>query len=239
MEASPLKKLPAELRNRIYEMALQHEDAIIIRTDGAFDELSASGLPLALTATCREIRNDTLKMFYANNAFHFHTTLPNYATSGFKQWVNNMNANNMSQIHHLCLELGATNKDTWREPISISMDYPAIFRRLGVWLPQLRVPTAILHSGFTVPYSGYDVTTKSLRITFPAHGLGAALTCVQAAVQEEKAKLQQELGACDPKREFGSSMFSRQELLWHAEARLDDLQPVLEGLVRKLFARTL
>lgn len=80
MDALPLGRLPAELRNEIYELALslgrpipvwyQHvtqdgteTQTLELRTTSDF--LST----LALTTTCRQLRRETADMFFACNAF--------------------------------------------------------------------------------------------------------------------------------------------------------------------------
>lgn len=59
--ACGLLKLPAELRNYIYELVLFDENMIEIQKDVV--------RKVALTQTCRQIRNETAGMFYALNTF--------------------------------------------------------------------------------------------------------------------------------------------------------------------------
>lgn len=64
MEASPLNKLPAELRNRIYELAIHRRKDINLVANTKLRSLKATTrVPIALTVTCREIRKDTRSMF--------------------------------------------------------------------------------------------------------------------------------------------------------------------------------
>ncbi|EME79161.1 uncharacterized protein MYCFIDRAFT_79718 [Pseudocercospora fijiensis CIRAD86] len=71
MDSSPLAKLSAELRNEIYELALSFEDTITVTGTSASSDLECSiGHPTALIQTCRQIRSEATRMFYANNTFH-------------------------------------------------------------------------------------------------------------------------------------------------------------------------
>ena len=65
-----LLSLPAELRNRIYTMALLERPHIETNSLHMNDTLCRS----ALTRTCRQIRAETIDMFYILNVFRFDTT---------------------------------------------------------------------------------------------------------------------------------------------------------------------
>ena len=77
MEASPFGKLPAELRNNIYELVLPRNDTLkihsIYRRRGArenvVDFLYSRKNINALLLTCKRIRRDCAGLFYANNTF--------------------------------------------------------------------------------------------------------------------------------------------------------------------------
>lgn len=74
MEASPLGRLPAELRNEIYWLVLEAQDPIQIYCVNK-DFFQARRVPLAITATCRAIRSESLGIFYASNTFELHPEL--------------------------------------------------------------------------------------------------------------------------------------------------------------------
>ncbi|WPH04692.1 Hypothetical protein R9X50_00758500 [Acrodontium crateriforme] len=77
MEASPFMKLSAELRNIIYELVLIRHDPIRILPPSSAvrfqpplkDTGRANNHVLALTQTCRRIRHESWKLFYASNTF--------------------------------------------------------------------------------------------------------------------------------------------------------------------------
>jgi hypothetical protein len=79
---SPLLNLAPELRNRIYELALQNAEPIVIpEWDGrtkAFQSRGWGCLGLGLTATCKQIRAETLAMFYTINEFQLEGLLQGF-----------------------------------------------------------------------------------------------------------------------------------------------------------------
>ncbi|KAK0854065.1 hypothetical protein LTS02_011678 [Friedmanniomyces endolithicus] len=73
MDNSPFAKLAPELRNRIYELVLYVLGRSGIKVRLGNRGAQVKNAPLALTKVCREIRADTVKMFYAVNAFTVYT----------------------------------------------------------------------------------------------------------------------------------------------------------------------
>lgn len=74
MDRSPLAKLPAELRNHVYELALRHPVPLKLYWDPILDEFHRleafrPRLPLALTETCQQVRVECTQIFYAINTF--------------------------------------------------------------------------------------------------------------------------------------------------------------------------
>lgn len=63
----PLLALPAELRNRIYEFAIVESTPI----DMVMRKRTGSDAQPGLTRTCRQIRQETLQMFFQDNVFRF------------------------------------------------------------------------------------------------------------------------------------------------------------------------
>lgn len=82
MDPSPLRKLPAELREYIYELAL-HVSFPIVLSPEHLSEPEISLLRcndqriildrLTVTQTCRDIRSEALPLFYSTNNFVFYT----------------------------------------------------------------------------------------------------------------------------------------------------------------------
>ncbi|TKA22826.1 hypothetical protein B0A50_07726 [Salinomyces thailandicus] len=64
MDASPLARLSGELRNHIY--------AFVLNNDGYAIKLQAGGTQHALTKTCRQVRHETLPMYYSLARLNAH-----------------------------------------------------------------------------------------------------------------------------------------------------------------------
>ncbi|KAH9828907.1 hypothetical protein Tdes44962_MAKER02336 [Teratosphaeria destructans] len=93
MDKSPFQKLPAERRNIIYEMVLQtptdialhaqidtHIDSDMLATRQMTAQVNTEAARAArhcleLTRACKEIRSDTIALFYAINRFKFDPRL--------------------------------------------------------------------------------------------------------------------------------------------------------------------
>lgn len=75
MDSSLLARLPPEIRNHIYEYALQARSPLttnLMRNQETFRPLPTSFArksSLALTKTSKQVRHESLRMFYALNGF--------------------------------------------------------------------------------------------------------------------------------------------------------------------------
>src|ERR1700761_5090246 len=74
MDQSPFGKLPAELRNRVYEYLLDggaryHMKAHYSERGVAELKATLRGHPLALAQTCRTAREEYTPLFYSSNEF--------------------------------------------------------------------------------------------------------------------------------------------------------------------------
>lgn len=79
MERSPFQRLPAELRNSIYERALSAPGPISGRyshKDAAwtFELTFKYGITLGITRTCRQIYNESKDLVFALNSFEIKAT---------------------------------------------------------------------------------------------------------------------------------------------------------------------
>ncbi|KAK4623073.1 uncharacterized protein CLAFUR5_06851 [Fulvia fulva] len=116
MDQSPLNKLPAELRNRIYELVLPRPGPCQIRKTiyrkSIYGEQEAE--QPAMTRTCRQIRHESLTMFYASRDFCVNIIEPQDSTcyytnlverdfqqkiSIFKTWLE------CTRTHHSAIQL--------------------------------------------------------------------------------------------------------------------------------------
>lgn len=74
MDDSSLGKLSAEIRNAIYSLVVTHDAPYRVTADRKGDKLCtekrcAQQQPLALSATCRQMRNETMQTIYHVNTF--------------------------------------------------------------------------------------------------------------------------------------------------------------------------
>ncbi|KAK4550221.1 hypothetical protein LTR36_003188 [Oleoguttula mirabilis] len=84
MDNSLLSRLPPELWNQIYELALHIDEPIALTWYHQHDEYvlaldpssPAVGSVLALSATCTQARAECLQLFYTTNAFEMHLDGP-------------------------------------------------------------------------------------------------------------------------------------------------------------------
>ena len=95
MDQSTLRKLPAELRNQIYELALQQSHGVTVELTCQRNEMLRSRSEyenawtrrpllqnsLSLTMTCKAIREESLGLFYSTNNFTLQLNLLNHDTA--------------------------------------------------------------------------------------------------------------------------------------------------------------
>lgn len=105
MALSPLLTLPAEIRNRIYEFALINIDPLATAPQSNIIHASSSAIQPGLTRSCRQVRNETLKMFYTCNTFLLYCDLPHTAKS--TRWVASI-AGHMPMISRFSLCMNNT-----------------------------------------------------------------------------------------------------------------------------------
>ena len=111
INASPLERLPAELRNQIYLAYFQQTDIIELSVNG--DKQFARNHPLALTRTCRQIHLGTLDLTLSSNiaaAVYLcpNDRAPSTATGPFKPGWDSILINEMSILACEGLELPCT-----------------------------------------------------------------------------------------------------------------------------------
>jgi len=119
MENSPLARLPGELRTQIYELVLALSHPIEITVHHESSTAQASGAPLALTSTCRTIREQTLKLFYSTNNFILrtkclyllhrgHDDYNNAWISPLFEWIHSIGSDKLEPMGDLTLDMDCT-----------------------------------------------------------------------------------------------------------------------------------
>lgn len=148
MDASPLNKLPAELRNNIYELALHNPGGIDIDVMFANKIITAQASQqlLALTETCKQIRQESLPLFYATNTFSFATSDLDIATNplrvghcfaSVKKWFHGL-GEQKAVVNEVEVYLGGwypyADNSYNHEFVKMIMDYQGIFASHSVKL---------------------------------------------------------------------------------------------------------
>lgn len=109
MDNSPLARLPAELRNDIYELALRQEEPVII--DGC--DKHAAVIPpraMGITQTRKDIRAETAGVFYALNTFTVR-----HPTSSFAGFLDSIGQSSTKAMRSIVLDGGVACYETWGE----------------------------------------------------------------------------------------------------------------------------
>ncbi|KAH9832361.1 hypothetical protein Tdes44962_MAKER08809 [Teratosphaeria destructans] len=175
MDASPLKKLSAELRNAIYELVLTQDRPINL---SVIKEKKVKGLAkekynnrripstfLALTTTCRAIRADTRHMFYFVNDFivgrQGMNVIPAHARTPFRN-IRAATKEHMNCIHSFLDQIGTENATAIRRitfrldigihPYGIFGDLKAVGRALIAQLRALAEEIPFRHAGVTLVF---------------------------------------------------------------------------------------
>ena len=118
MESSPLGRLPAEIRNDIYELVLQQYLTVLLFANTDEDIAAKSTVnvrPLvALTETCKAVRSESLQIFYSINDFHF--ALGNLCgvpvgvkvtkAAEFSQWLAKLSTHKLESLRQVELNIG-------------------------------------------------------------------------------------------------------------------------------------
>ncbi|KAK4952410.1 hypothetical protein LTR10_009216 [Elasticomyces elasticus] len=110
MDESPFSRIPAELRNRCFELALCQPGPIQIHRPGdRFTATCITPFPTALLATCRVMRKDCTEMFYAVNSFSipFGGLAP--ITNMPSQFLSQIGRKNTQAIRSMHVDLGEFN----------------------------------------------------------------------------------------------------------------------------------
>ena len=166
MDASPLGKLPAELRAAIFEYTLAHPSGVCIEIDQGSLKLnspSPSSFPLALPSTCHQARDESASLFFRNH-FRFAVwafndvlepreiqqvdALGDRWPSILHQWLESIGRQNRAQLRTIDFDLGFWNTAR-RELNHFSREYiaPQLARLHRQWCDSsLRLTAYVLVS---------------------------------------------------------------------------------------------
>lgn len=175
MDASPFRRLPAELRNVIFfEQALHKPNGINMLTAQWHKPTAAYALCMALTRTGREIRADTLAMFYAIVEFMFQVgTLGHLDPLGLirsiKVWLDK-NINHIATLHikleDFCWVPNGGLSEDWQNLHSIISHYSLPKTKLRVSSMVLPVNNAMVgtYATFSFPLGDREVARQCIEV---------------------------------------------------------------------------
>ncbi|KAK3686761.1 hypothetical protein LTR37_019511 [Vermiconidia calcicola] len=126
MDNSPLRTLPAELRNNIYELVLYRPECIAISKENGRLQLQSEHQfehITALTATCSEIRGEASPIFFAINRFKLLTdqfsrkrSLSDIEARGrafLLRCAKSIGQRNIQSLRHVEIHIGMTVRWEW------------------------------------------------------------------------------------------------------------------------------
>ena len=201
MESSHFNRLPRELRDIIWRLALQREECIYIFDDNGearIDADTAKQHPLALTATCNQIRDECDAMFFEANCFsiasstleqtykpNMHKQTAGAGMQAFREWLQTLSNRASSALKHINISLGelyhlyiADNDVRYHTgPIKELADFMSL--------------AALANVSWTLSFVAYDSPTEALppvKIDFENVEVAAPSTQINKAVSEKRAE---------------------------------------------------
>jgi hypothetical protein len=196
MEECPLNRLPGELRNRIYELALFQSSGITVFVSGVRPHLfkpTETKNILSLTETCKELRHESLPIFYQVNKF---VLISKYLGERYSGDINN--ARNTQWERGLCDwlgQLGARNINALSHDeidIGTSFLYSYVPSSESIWRSVASVPGHFKEKTLVCMRTELDWTYESRRafgISIPLNDSTAAQKAVDVALEEQRREL--------------------------------------------------
>lgn len=153
MDSPTLGRLPAELRNTIYEYALQEghdgsetiylkpdtERNTLVRLNVAFSVEDEKPEPLqvrGLPATCKQLRRETLALYYSTNRFYIQTEYlksdrKDIIVKQIEQWTNAIGSARAREMRDVTISLASfKGQQNQHVPLKIVWDHMRQLRQL-------------------------------------------------------------------------------------------------------------
>ena len=148
---SRILALPAELRNRIYTYVVASPESLLL-----YSHWVGVDKQPAVSSVCRQVRNETLGLYYSLNTFQLHIH-PNLDVNVFTRWIDAIgphNARNLQRISimfHFGIDVSldirrAPERDEISSGWLIDLDMKDAEDRLpmhGFWIIRERLRTAV------------------------------------------------------------------------------------------------
>lgn len=134
MDESPFGKLPAELRNRIYECLL--EDGVQYCITTYFNERGVAKLkaslaeqPLALARTCRATHSEFTPLFYSSNTFMIRSRAGTGVLKSFDVFTKMIGHKNARSLRHVIFRVLEQRMESFESVCSTHMDVKLILEQ--------------------------------------------------------------------------------------------------------------
>ena len=133
MDRSPLSKLPAEIRIRIYEYALYQSPFNI----GPYQSLKGPSRPgytekhhhsLALARTCKAVNSECIPVFYSVNTFHILGRHAKYILRRLEAFREVIGAKNTAALKSIVLEIGMLTMESFETVFSSLDEFQTLLR---------------------------------------------------------------------------------------------------------------
>ena len=194
MDDSPLQRLPGELRNRIYELALWEADGVLIILhgkraqavrDNIGSEVGAVPLIKGLPTTSKALRAECLQLYFSINTFTFQTMHFQIEAARWpkllRRWGQQIGRDQFRQIENVKIDLGTWPCSTSLTPVGLHKGRTSVIGRL--FSPGARIQVQF-RANFRFP--GVDL----LDISFPLGNPSEALSIVNGEVKEIQRRIQ-------------------------------------------------
>lgn len=212
METSPFMKLSAELRNVIYELVLVRRDPIKVlwppsvhsgqtpqpENNGDVSEtknlVPANNNVLAFTQTCRRIRHESFKLFYASNIFVLPAGLQKATVPGllgpFTRFYVCISSQAAAVLRHVIIDIGSIPGLQFSEGLMARKNWLELFIRM-VEMSREGFPTESFQLRFELTFmavEGVEPMVLRLEAHRPCEALKANLNqlddCCKASLPD-------------------------------------------------------
>ena len=199
MDTSSLIKLPAELRNRIYEYVLYQPQAVKVHiftgTPTRIRKASDRERILALTAVCKQLCHECSPIFYEINKFrliakkagesyndpYIYSEENTRWQRGLCKWLEDIGAWNVTNLSHVSISIGTTfmtkyepsSESIWRSVASVMKLFNTDRTQIIMW------------TDINWTYNCYRAFTIGIPLTDPK----AAREAVNKVLDEQKKDL--------------------------------------------------
>ena len=134
MDQSPLGRLPAELRNRVYEYLLEDGNQYCITThfnDRGVAKLKASlaDQPLALARTCRTAYEEFTPLFYSSNIFMIRGRVGTAVLKSFDAFTTMIGDKNSESLRSVVFRILEQRMDSFESVCSTHIDVKSVLER--------------------------------------------------------------------------------------------------------------